>query len=94
VHRHLLPSAHSLYRPGVGRLGERRAEGPGADDGTGGSAYDASPEGRFPAGVDEARRRLIRDEGQNVSVRELIRRAGFDDSRRTSVARHLNPNQP
>ena len=48
----------------------------------------------FQQAVDEARRQLIRDEGQNVSVRELIRRAGFDDSRRTSVARHLNPNQP
>jgi hypothetical protein len=44
--------------------------------------------------VDQARRQLIREEGQNVSVRELIRRAGFDDSRRASVARHLNPNQP
>jgi hypothetical protein len=48
----------------------------------------------FQQAVDEARRQLIRDEGQNVSVRELIRRAGFDDSRRASVARHLNPNQP
>ena len=48
----------------------------------------------FQQAVGEARRQLIRDEGQNVSVRELIRRAGFDDSRRASVARHLNPNQP
>ena len=48
----------------------------------------------FQRAVDEARRQLIRDEGQNVSVRELIRRAGFADSRRASVARHLNPNQP
>jgi hypothetical protein len=48
----------------------------------------------FQQAVDEARRQLIRDERQNVSVRELIRRAGFDDSRRASVARHLNPNQP
>jgi hypothetical protein len=47
----------------------------------------------FQQAVDEARRQLIRDERQNVSVRELIRRAGFD-SRRASVARHLNPNQP
>jgi hypothetical protein len=42
----------------------------------------------FQRAVDEARRQLIRDEGQNVSVRELIRRAGFDN------ARHLNPHQP
>ena len=48
----------------------------------------------FQRAVDEARRQLIRDEGHNVSVRELIRRAGFDDTRRASVARHLNPNQP
>jgi hypothetical protein len=48
----------------------------------------------FQRAVDEARRQLIRDEGQNVSVRELIRRAGFDNSRRASVARHLNPHQP
>src|SRR4051794_32496873 len=47
----------------------------------------------FQQAVDEACRQLIRDERQNVSVRELIRRAGFD-SRRASVARHLNPNQP
>ena len=47
----------------------------------------------FQQAVDEARRQLIREEGRNVSVRELIRRAGFDDSRRASVARHLNPNQ-
>ncbi|MGR7026731.1 hypothetical protein [Geodermatophilus sp. URMC 62] len=46
----------------------------------------------FQQAVDEARRQLIREEGQNVSVRELIRRAGFDDSRRAAVARHLNPN--
>jgi hypothetical protein len=46
----------------------------------------------FQQAVDEARRQLIRDQGQNVSVRELIRRASFDDSRRASVARHLNPN--
>src|SRR3954451_16011446 len=48
----------------------------------------------FQQAVDRARRQLIREEGQNVSVRELIRRAGFDDSRRAAVARHLNPNLP
>src|SRR4028118_2338734 len=47
----------------------------------------------FQRAVDEARRQLIRDEGHNVSVRELIRRAGFDDTHRASVARQLNPNQ-
>jgi hypothetical protein len=48
----------------------------------------------FQRAVDEARRQLIRDEGQHVSARELIRRAGFDDTRRASVARHLNPHHP
>lgn len=48
----------------------------------------------FQQAVDEARRQLIRTEGQHVSARELIRRAGFDDTRRASVARHLNPHQP
>src|SRR5687767_8214253 len=44
----------------------------------------------FQQAVDDARRQLIRAEGRNVSVRELIRRAGFEESRRASVARHLN----
>jgi hypothetical protein len=44
----------------------------------------------FQQAVDDARRQLIREEGRNVSVRELIRRAGFEESRRASVARHLN----
>ncbi len=44
----------------------------------------------FQQAVEEARRQLIREEGRNVSVRELIRRAGFEESRRASVARHLN----
>jgi len=47
----------------------------------------------FIQAVDDARRRLIRTEGRNVSVRELIRRAGFDDSQRPGVAYHLNPNR-
>lgn len=47
----------------------------------------------FIQAVDNARRRLIRTEGRNVSVRELIRRAGFDDSQRPGVAYHLNPNR-
>lgn len=47
----------------------------------------------FIQAVDDARRALIRTEGRNVSVRELIRRAGFDDSQRPGVAYHLNPNR-
>lgn len=47
----------------------------------------------FIRAVDDARRRLIRTEGRNISVRELIRRAGFDDGRRPGVAYHLNPNR-
>lgn len=45
----------------------------------------------FIQAVDDARRRLVRTEGHGVSVRELIRRAGFDDSQRPGVAYHLNP---
>lgn len=45
----------------------------------------------FQQAVDDARRQLIRNEGQNVSMREIIRRAGFEESRRATVARHLNP---
>lgn len=44
----------------------------------------------FIQAVDEARRRLIRVEGNDISVRELIRRAGFDESQRPGVAYHLN----
>lgn len=47
----------------------------------------------FIQAVDEARSQLIRAEGRNISVRELIRRAGFDDSQRPGVAYHLNPNR-
>lgn len=46
----------------------------------------------FHQAVDDARRELIRQEGRNVSNEELIRRAGLQ-SRRSTVARHLNPNQ-
>jgi hypothetical protein len=45
----------------------------------------------FVRAFEDARQRLIRDEGRNVSVREVIRRAGFDDSQRAGVAYHLNP---
>lgn len=44
----------------------------------------------FQQAVEDARRELIRQEGRNVSVAELIRRAGLQ-SRRATVARHLNP---
>src|SRR3954451_231583 len=86
-------ASHSL--PCVqGRHRKRRAERPGTCDGTGIGLTMRHLMDAFQQAVDEARRQLIRDERQNVSVRELIRRAGFDDSRRASVARHLNPNQP
>lgn len=45
----------------------------------------------FIQAVEEARRALIRQEGRDVSVRELIRRAGFSESRRAGVSYHLNP---
>jgi hypothetical protein len=47
----------------------------------------------FITAVEEARHRLIRKEGQNVSMREIIRRAGYDDSQRAGVAYHLNKNK-
>lgn len=47
----------------------------------------------FIQAFEEARARLISIRGRNVSVRELIREAGFDDSRRPGVAYHLNPNR-
>lgn len=47
----------------------------------------------FIAAVEDARHRLIRQEGQNISMRELIRRAGYDDSQRAGVAYHLNKNK-
>jgi hypothetical protein len=43
----------------------------------------------FIAAVEDARHRLIRKEGQNVSMREVIRRAGYDDSQRAGVSYHL-----
>ena len=45
----------------------------------------------FIQAVEDARSQLIRREGRDVSIRELIRRAGFPDSRRAGVAYHLNP---
>jgi hypothetical protein len=44
----------------------------------------------FIQAVEDARRRLIREEGQNVSMREMIRRAGYTDSERAGVMYHLN----
>jgi hypothetical protein len=43
--------------------------------------------------VETARRELIKQTGQNVSVRELLRRAGYTDNQRASIAYHLNPNR-
>src|SRR3954462_13074638 len=73
---------------------EHRASGPGMRNGTGVRTTMRDLMDAFQHAVDEARRQLIRDAGQNVAVRELIRRAGFAVSRRASVARHLNPPQP
>lgn len=42
----------------------------------------------FIAAVEDARQRLIRKEGQNVSMREVIRRAGLD-SKRAGVSYHF-----
>lgn len=44
----------------------------------------------FIQAVEDARRRLIRTEGQNVSMREVLRRAGYSDSSRAGAAYHLN----
>lgn len=44
----------------------------------------------FIDAVHAARRELIRREGSNVSVREIIRRAGYTDGERPGVAYHLN----
>lgn len=46
----------------------------------------------FIEAAEEARRQLIRREGQDVSWREVIRRAGWPDGKRAGVAYHLNPN--
>lgn len=43
--------------------------------------------------VEAARRELIRREGQNVSVREVLRRAGYDEAQRASISYHLNSNR-
>lgn len=45
----------------------------------------------FIQAVEEARRRLISLEGRDVSKSELIRRAGFPESKRAGVHYHLNP---
>lgn len=44
----------------------------------------------FIEAAEAARRRLIREEGQDVSWREVIRRAGYSESERARVAYHLN----
>ena len=45
----------------------------------------------FERAVAEARERLSAREGRNVSWRELVRRAGFDDSEFGRVSYHLLP---
>lgn len=46
----------------------------------------------FIEAAEDARRQLIREEGQDVSWREVIRRAGWPESKRAGIAYHLNPN--
>lgn len=43
----------------------------------------------FVSLVDEARRRLTRQEGREVSVREVIRRAGYSEAERAKISYHL-----
>src|SRR5690242_17817310 len=47
----------------------------------------------FVRAVEDARHRLIQKEGQNVSVREIVRRAGYSEGERAGVTYHLNPNR-
>lgn len=47
----------------------------------------------FIRAVEDARHRLIRQEGSNVSMRELIRRAGYSEAQRPSIAYHLTPSR-
>lgn len=44
----------------------------------------------FIAAVEDARHRLRMMEDQDVSMREVIRRAGYTDEKRAGVAYHLN----
>jgi hypothetical protein len=44
----------------------------------------------FIEAAEAARRQLIRNEGQDVSWREVIRRAGYSESERGRVAYHLS----
>lgn len=44
----------------------------------------------FIQAVEDARHRLIRAEGQNVSMREIIRRAGYSDAERGGISYHFN----
>ena len=43
----------------------------------------------FVSLVESARRRLTADEGREVSGRELIRRAGYNEAERAKIAYHL-----
>jgi len=46
----------------------------------------------FIEAAEAARRQLIRQEGRDVSWREVIRRAGWPENKRAGVAYHLNAN--
>lgn len=45
----------------------------------------------FIEAFEAARARLIADERQSISVREVLRRAGITDSERPGASYHLNP---
>lgn len=45
----------------------------------------------FITAYEDARSRLIRTEGADVSTREVIRRTGLSESKRGGVFHHLNP---
>lgn len=47
----------------------------------------------FIRAVEDARHRLSQQEGHTVSVRELVRRAGYRETERAGVTYHLNPHR-
>lgn len=47
----------------------------------------------FIQAVEEARARLVRQEGAGISMREILRRAGYTDNDRAGAAYHLNRNK-
>lgn len=47
----------------------------------------------FIRAVEDARHRLSQQEGRTVSVREVVRRAGYVENERAGVTYHLNPHR-